>query len=216
MNDFVRGPYFSQGVPAFRVGLVVAVTSSDATVRVKFPERDGVVSYWLPVIVPKTQDDKFYWLPDVGEQVVVLMDENDEGGAVIGAIYSAADVTPSGMTPDKIHVLFKDGTSVEYDRSVHRLAVSLCAGGSSVVTTQAGSEIELDATGNVSIMAANNGKVMFSQAGTQASDSVAVVSRLVTAFNAHVHADPQGATTSTPTRQWSAATIESTMISVSG
>jgi phage baseplate assembly protein V len=215
MNDFVRGPYFTQSVPAFRVGLVAAVRTSDATVRVKFPERDGVISYWLPVIVPKSQDDKFYWLPDVGEQVVVLMDENDESGAVVGAVYSNSDAAPPGMTQDKVHVTFKDGTVVEYDRSAHFLSVSLCDEGSTVIATGAGNQIALDAAGNVTVVAGSDGKVTLTQAGSEAADSLALVSLLVAAFNAHVHADPQGGSTSTPTQQWNATTIKSTMLAVS-
>ena len=82
-----------------------------------------MLSYWLPLVVPKTQNDKAYWLPDVGEQVVCLMDERDEAGVVLGAIYSQADGTPV-QSPDKFHLGFKDGAAMEYDRSAHVLALN--------------------------------------------------------------------------------------------
>lgn len=213
--DPVRGPYFVQGHPTFRVGLVVAQNAPAATVRVQFPDRDNIASYWLPVIVPKSQEDKFYWLPDIGEQVVVLMDEHDESGAVVGAIYSAPDPPPGGMNPDKFHVTFKDGTVVEYDRVQHMLLVSLGTGGSALVATPAGNQVKLDTVGNVNVTAGNGGKVAFAQAGGQASDGLALVSKLVNAFNAHVHRDPQGGETGVPIVQWGPETVASTLLGVS-
>ncbi|HXN85804.1 MAG TPA: phage baseplate assembly protein V, partial [Candidatus Binataceae bacterium] len=92
-----------------------------------FAEFDQMLSYWLPVVVPKTQNDKAYWLPDVGEQVVCLMDDRDEAGVVLGAIYSKVDSTPV-QSADKYHLGFKDGTSMEYDRAAHVLALSFTDG----------------------------------------------------------------------------------------
>jgi len=88
---------------------------------VVFNEFDQMLSYWLPVVVPKAQNDKAYWLPDIGEQVVCLMDERDEAGVVLGAIYSQVDATPV-QSADKCHLGFKDGTAIEYDRAAHVLA----------------------------------------------------------------------------------------------
>lgn len=91
--------------------------------RVVFTEFDQMLSYWLPLVVPKTQNDKAYWIPDVGEQVVCLMDAHDENGVVLGAIYSQLDSTPV-QSADKFHLGFKDGTSVEYDRAAHVLRLN--------------------------------------------------------------------------------------------
>ena len=89
--------------PAFRVGIVQQQDAARAKVRVVFPDYDEVVSWWLPVIFAKTQNDKTYWLPDVGEQVVCLMDLRDEAGAVLGAIYSDVDLPPVNSA-DKFHL----------------------------------------------------------------------------------------------------------------
>jgi phage baseplate assembly protein gpV len=112
---------------SFRVGIVKTQDAASARVRVVFAELDQMLSYWLPVVVPKTQDDKAYWLPDIGEQVVCLMDERDEAGVVLGAIYSKVDSTPV-QSADKYHLGFKDGTAVEYDRAAHVLALSFMDG----------------------------------------------------------------------------------------
>jgi phage baseplate assembly protein V len=74
----------------FRVGLVKQQDLQGARLRVAFPDRDQMLSYWLPILFSKTQNDKSYWIPDIGEQVVCLMDEHDEAGTVLGAIYSSA------------------------------------------------------------------------------------------------------------------------------
>src|SRR5271167_534360 len=108
----------------FRTGIVKTQDAVNCRVRVTFPDRDHVQSYWLPVVIPKSQNDKAYWLPDIGEQVVCMMDERDEDGAVLGAIYSQADTTPV-QDPDKVHWSFKDGTAFEYDRGNHVLSFVL-------------------------------------------------------------------------------------------
>ena len=157
--------------PAFRVGIVQQQDAAHAKVRVVFPDYDEVVSWWLPVIFAKTQNDKVYWIPDVGEQVVCLMDLRDEAGAVLGAIYSNADLPPVSSA-DQFHLGFKDGASLDYDRAAHvldvkfqdhgeikydggahALSMSLPAGATFSLTT-GGAQVQIDANGNVIIKAA--------------------------------------------------------------
>src|SRR5690348_6859067 len=107
----------------FRNAIVSAQDVATCRVRVTFPDRNQMQSWWLPIIRQGTQNDKDYWIPDVGEQVVCLMDEHDEDGAVLGAIFSSADTTPAGITADKRHLAAKDGAVFEYDRSSHTLTV---------------------------------------------------------------------------------------------
>lgn len=137
--------------PAFRPGLVQDQDPATGRVRVQFPDRDNVISWWLPVVTPKSQNDKIYWLPDVGEQVVVLMDEHDEYGAVMGSIFSEPDAPPAGMTADKFHVTFKDGTAVEYDRAAHALSVVGGSGATIKLTDGAGTYVYLSNDGNVRV-----------------------------------------------------------------
>ena len=172
MNQLVeyRERFVDQN-PAFRVGIVQQQDAAHAKVRVVFPDYDEVVSWWLPVIFAKTQNDKAYWIPDVGEKVVCLMDLRDEAGAVLGAIYSNADVPPVNSA-DKFHLAFKDGTSVDYDRAAHvldlkfqdhgeikydggahALTMSLPAGATFNLTAS-GAQVEIDTSGNVIIKAA--------------------------------------------------------------
>src|ERR1700691_850548 len=95
MNDIIEyRERFASLNPTFRVGIVQAQDTAHAKVRVVFPDYDEMISWWLPVVFAKTQDAKFYWIPDVGEQVVCLMDLRDEAGAVLGGIYPAVAGPP--------------------------------------------------------------------------------------------------------------------------
>ena len=125
------------GAIPYRVGIVDAQNLATGRVRVTFLGRDHLQSWWLPVLAPKTQSDKAYWMPDLGEQVVCLMDEHDEDGCVLGAIYSTVD-TPPVSSADKFHASFKDGAAFEYDRAAHALSISLPAGATMSVAAPGG------------------------------------------------------------------------------
>ncbi len=109
-----------------RRGIVVAVDEKTARVRVQMPDLDGIVSNWLPVLNHKTHNDKSYWMPDIGEYVIVAFDEEGEhsDGYVLGAIYNEADKPPV-ISKDKYFVRFSDGTEIEYDRKSHNLRISV-------------------------------------------------------------------------------------------
>lgn len=103
-----------------KIGIVVAIDSAKCAARVQFADSDGMISFWLPVVQPKTLKDRFYHMPDINEHVVCLLDENGEAGVILGAIYSDADKPPV-TSKDKWHVTFEDGTALEYDRAGHKL-----------------------------------------------------------------------------------------------
>lgn len=105
-----------------RCGTVTATDPETAKVRVQFADADRMVSYDLPVRFEKTQDDKDYDMPDIGEQVVCLfLPFGVEQGFVLGAVYSQADEVPV-ISQNKKHRLFADGTWFEYDREKHFLS----------------------------------------------------------------------------------------------
>jgi phage baseplate assembly protein V len=106
----------------FRTGKVTATDEANARARVQFADEDGMVSYWLSVLQHKTHSDKTYWMPDINEHVACLLDEAGEDGVILGARYSRADAPPVA-SKDKYHVAFSDGTTLEYDRSTHKLVV---------------------------------------------------------------------------------------------
>jgi phage baseplate assembly protein V len=80
------------------------------------------------------------------------MNERDEDGAVLRAIYSAADLTPV-QSADTFHLGVKDGASFEYNRTSHALQVRIPNGGSMTITVS-GANVTIDAGGDVRIAAA--------------------------------------------------------------
>lgn len=123
-----------------RVGIVIDRDPAAAKVRARFPDHDDVVSWWLPMVSAKTKDDRAYWLPDLGEHVLCLMDERLEQGFCLGAFYSAAEPPPVS-SGDKAHVTFADGAVMEYDRAAHTLMIDLTAPAGTIHLKVASAEI---------------------------------------------------------------------------
>ncbi|HKD77361.1 MAG TPA: phage baseplate assembly protein V, partial [Ktedonobacterales bacterium] len=148
--------------------------------------------------------------PDIGEQVLCLMDQHDEDGAVLGAIYSQAD-RPPVQSADKWHLMMRDQAHFEYDRSTHQLAIQIPAGGTVTITANQAT-IQIDAGGNVSVtpkqnanITATNGHVSLTANQSDINLSTKVVDTsvddMVNTYNSHTHPDAQGGTTGPPDQQ---------------
>lgn len=122
----------------YRVGFVSARDIKTHRVRVKFPARGDLESYWLEVLVGDSETDKEFRLPTMGATVAVMLDEREESGCVLGAIYTGANL-PTNPSETVRRVTFGDGTIVEYDRASHRMYVSTVG------------PIEITTTGNVKV-----------------------------------------------------------------
>jgi phage baseplate assembly protein gpV len=152
----------------FITGLVVAQDTTNCRVRVKFADLDNATSYWLPVVQKSTQDNKSWWLPDLGEQVVCLMDAEYEDGVVLGSVYSTVDAPDSGLNSNFDRVRFSDNTLIEYrrdthlhaalysdgalityDAAVHALTVGLLTSGANLTITANGTEILINGSGAI-------------------------------------------------------------------
>jgi phage baseplate assembly protein V len=115
-----------------------------------FPAYNNLLSPWLPIVAPRAGDDAGYWMPDLHEQVLCLMDSTDfDSGFVIGSIYSRK--TPPPTDDGEIREIhFKDGTSVTYDRGSGKLTID-CVGD---VVIRAGGKIDVTASGNLTLKGA--------------------------------------------------------------
>lgn len=131
----------------YKTAIVSAVDEGSHRVRVELPDLDGLETGWLIVLATKTLDDKEYWLPDVGEQVAVLLDNQGEDGCVLGAVYSDVDTVPVA-SKHKWHRRFKDGSTFEYDRELHRYQVVI--GASQVKIDR--DEVRLESNGSTYLM----------------------------------------------------------------
>ncbi|WP_456436940.1 phage baseplate assembly protein V [Desulfurobacterium sp.] len=208
-----------------RIGIVTQVYDDRATVRVQFPDDDEEVSWEFPVLQRKTLKDKDYWLPDIGEHVVVVMlPYGQEQGFVIGAIYSDAEKPPEG-TRDKRVIVFEDGTRIEYDRKQSKLTLNLqkdatiSINNELILTSKTKNEEfqngqtgmtswtisgnivlegELLCTKNITSMG-----VVLAQGGLQTipSGKKMMVDEMMDVFNTHTHIGDDGGTTSEPNQQ---------------
>lgn len=138
-------------------------------VRVQLPDRDNMITYWLPISTGRASKtgDFFYSMPDVGDQVSVVMDEHYESGYVSGSLPSTVDTTPSGASLNmSFYVQTKDGTTFAYDRNAHSLAVAFTgAGGSASISLSGGSTFELNADGTVLVQDKHGSKIAMDNAG---------------------------------------------------
>ncbi|ENT4126260.1 phage baseplate assembly protein V, partial [Salmonella enterica] len=75
----------------FETGTVSDIDEKNVRVRVRLPGKNNLRTWWLDVLQHNTQNNKDYWLPDIGEQVRLLLDEHAEDGVVLGSTYNAQD-----------------------------------------------------------------------------------------------------------------------------
>lgn len=93
--------------------------------RVKFAE-DGIVSPWLAIGVPFTKDDKAYYLPNVDEQVAVILDEANKTGIVVCSIFSKVDKPSDNLKGEGIMgIEFDNGDIIKYDKQARQFTLKL-------------------------------------------------------------------------------------------
>ncbi|KFK91944.1 MULTISPECIES: phage baseplate assembly protein V [unclassified Serratia (in: enterobacteria)] len=106
-----------------QVGTISAVDPQTVRARVRLPEADNLRTDWLNVLQRNTQNTKDYWLPDIGEQVEVLLDANGEDGVILGAVYSSVDLPPVN-NKDTRGTTHADEAAFYYDRATHTLTIN--------------------------------------------------------------------------------------------
>ncbi|MGH8350857.1 MAG: phage baseplate assembly protein V [Pseudomonas sp.] len=108
-------------------GEVSGLDYQGCRIRVRLDDRDGVESFWLNVPQRNTQGtQRRPILPELGEQVAVLLDADGVGGVYLGGIYSTAEPPPV-VDEDTDFVRYSDGTVVTYDRAGGVMALD-CVG----------------------------------------------------------------------------------------
>ena len=135
---------------ALEYGEVSAVDYITCRIRVRLDERDGVESYWLNVPQRNTQGtQRRPLMPELGEQVAVLLDADGVGGVYLGGVYSAAEPPPV-VDMDTDFVRFSDGTVSTYDRVAGVMTLD-CVG---ALVVRCGRGINVDAGEVVVVKAA--------------------------------------------------------------
>lgn len=91
-NDFGTRGSLPDIRQIYRVGLVVAQDPVHCMIRVNYPDRDNMVSPWLPLMQKSTAGTQDFWMPRIGEQVHVLHTmDGDSQGIVLGASYTSGN-----------------------------------------------------------------------------------------------------------------------------
>lgn len=122
-----------------RIGRVSSIDVNTNTARVAFSDKDDLVSGNLMTVNRGSMVDKDYWIPDIDEQVLCLMQPNASGkglndGFILGSFFSAEDPQQESSA-DVRAVKFSDGTVVKHDRKTGNLTInatgdiSIIAGG---------------------------------------------------------------------------------------
>ncbi len=112
-----------------RRGIISAIYPERHSARVTFEDKDEVVSAELPILTTYASKNNLYHLPDIGETVYCIFEDNDaqEGdGVIIGSIYNDEN-SPKISSLDKWRVDFDGGSFIEFDRSTGNLEIS-CKG----------------------------------------------------------------------------------------
>lgn len=125
-------------------GIVSAVDEAAHNLRVRLPALENMETDWLPMITPAAGGNRFYSLPDEGEQVVCLLDARGENGVVLGATYNTADKAPAA-SKDVWMRRFKNGTVIQHDRKTGNIDIQT----QGTVTVNAPDTI---ITGNTTVM----------------------------------------------------------------
>lgn len=165
-----------------RFGIVSQIDPINVQARVSF-EDDESTSFWLPIIQTKTLKDKFYAMPDIGEQVACLMDENSEDGVILGAIYSTEDVSTT-QSEKQLSINLEDGSYINADKENQTLTVAF-----SKMKLIGNIEHEGTFTNTAGI-----------KSNADITDKTSSMQAMRDTYNPHTHTGNQGSPTSAPNK----------------
>lgn len=199
-----------------RLGSVSELDEANARVRVKV---GGLTTDWLPWVTARAGATRTWSAPRPGEQVVVLAPYGDPAQAVVlPAIYQDDHPAPA-TTKDAEHVVFPDGSTVDYNSATNTLEVTVAGSGRVIVnckeatinaetsvtlnTPQTTCKGKLTVEGLLTYLAGMQGSTGSGAAAT-ISGNVAFTGGSLThngknIGSTHTHTDPQGGTTGAPT-----------------
>lgn len=187
----------------FATGKVVSVNEQSCTARVQFSDKENMISWDLSVNQPRSG---VVWLPQIGEQVNCLMDEQLKSGTVIGSFYTKENPPPV-QTSHKCHITFKDGTVIEYDPVARHLTANIGTGTATVKASQITLDGDVRITGGLSVSedatVSGNINADGTITGTTAiKDNKGSMQDIRDQFNAHTHkCSAPGVDSALPTAQ---------------
>ena len=169
------------------IGTVAEVDPERARCRVQVGE---ITTAWLLWMTPSASEDRTWWAPSVGEQVMVMSPSGETAqGVVLPAINQRAHPAPSS-NPDVIGRWLPDGTRLEYDSEKSRLLIH-CVG-----------DIHLEVIGDLTANVGGDMKATVAGVATVDAESIhhnQGSSVVTTAHICHFTGNPHGDGSSTVT-----------------
>lgn len=107
-----------------RIGSVDKIDEANARLRVRWTDDDEVpderpLTDWIPWVTVRAGPDREWWIPEIGEQVVVLCPSGELNQAVVlGSIFQNG-FPANGKSKEVHRQTYKDGVKVEYARGAH-------------------------------------------------------------------------------------------------
>jgi len=145
-------------------------------VQVKLLDRDNMITGWLPVLTRKSKNDKFYCMPDIGEQVLCLFVPFSglRKGFCLGALFNEKD---RPVSTGYQAVTFKDGATYIHDQNggncsiVNRFVLtspelSIHADDSMIQGNQLIVDLSQNATIGAQMLSVNAQQITLTMAGT--------------------------------------------------
>lgn len=111
-----------------RYGKINTADPTKGRYKVEFVEDqdhagNNLITASLPCVTINSLMNKAENPLDVGESVVVIMDENCEEGVILGA-YNDKDNLPVFANQDQSGITYKDGSFIKYDRAAKKYTAS--------------------------------------------------------------------------------------------
>ena len=109
-----------------RTALVSNVFPERCSARVVFDDLDGLVTQEVPIMVQGTTRSKQFWLPSVGELVIVsALNGSRSDWVILGSIYNDEDEPEQTTSARRTN--FEGGGFVEYDKAARQLIIDFSA-----------------------------------------------------------------------------------------
>jgi phage baseplate assembly protein V len=103
---------------SFRNGMVIERKfdkDRGPLVRVQYMDRQGLISYWLPVKQFGSRKTAHVYTPKIGDHVNVnMLCNGSEDGFVDGSFFNKKNPPPQGLDIDTRHFATEDGSVIEY------------------------------------------------------------------------------------------------------
>ena len=97
-----------------RTGKVSSINYKECSARVEYDDAPGIVSKELKILQPRTNKEKNYSMPSIGEDVFcIFLPHAPSVGFIIGSYYSGKNL-PVEAGKMK-YIFFPDGTKIKYD-----------------------------------------------------------------------------------------------------